>query len=280
MIDAAIQAAKSAGEVIRTNFSESLHQTVSYKDEHSVVTNTDTAAEQAIFAILKAAFPDHSFFSEEAGLLQTESPYLWVIDPLDGTSNFAQGLPFFCVSIALFQDTQPVLGVVYDPIHDELFTAQTGKGAQINGAPIVPSAADTIEKSVLALGRGSSLESKHRHTSIYTKVTPSTRSARIMGSAALGIAYAASDRFDGIIINDCNFYDCAAANIIAREAGATVSDFQGNPLMHETEGMSDILVTNKNLQPEIIKILTVIPGRDPGSIRQLADDVDAGSSPA
>ena len=257
MIDAAIQAAKSAGEVIRNNFATSVLPTVTYKDANNVVTETDTAAEQAIFSILKPEFPDHSFFSEEAGLAKINSPYLWVIDPLDGTSNFAQGLPFFCVSIALFQNNQPILGVIYDPIHDELFTAKADKGAQLNGTPITPSNTHALEKSVLALGRGSSIESKHRHTSIYTSTTPKVRSARIMGSAALGITYVACGRLDGMIINDCRFYDCAAANIIAREAGALVSDFAGNPLTHETEGMNDILIASPNIQQELIQILAL-----------------------
>lgn len=255
MIDAAIQAAKNAGEIVRTNFITSVLPTVTYKDAHNIVTETDTAAEVAIFSVLKKEFPNHSFFSEEAGLTTTDSPYLWVIDPLDGTSNFAQGIPFFCVSIALFKNNEPVLGVIYDSIHDELYSAEVGKGAQRNANPITPSDTGALEKSVLALGRGSSIESKHRHTSIYAAVTPKVRSARIMGSAALGITYAASGRLDGIIINDCKFYDCAAANIIAREAGALVSDFAGNPLTHETEGMSDILVTNTNLQQKILAIL-------------------------
>ncbi|OGY33302.1 MAG: hypothetical protein A3C02_00405 [Candidatus Andersenbacteria bacterium RIFCSPHIGHO2_02_FULL_45_11] len=256
MIDAAIQAAKNAGEVIRTNFVNSVLPTVTYKDANNIVTETDTSAELAIFSVLKKEFPDHSFFSEEAGLTQTQSEYLWVIDPLDGTSNFAQGLPFFCVSVALFKNNQPILGVIYDPIHDELFAAQAGKGAQLNGTPITSSNANTLEKSVLALGRGSSVESKLRHTSIYTAITPKVRSARVMGSAALAITYSACGRLDGIIINDCKFYDCAAANIIARESGALVSDFAGNPLTHETEGMNDILIASPNIQQELIQILS------------------------
>ncbi len=255
MIQSAITAAKQAGNIIKQNFSASHSSPVTYKDQYNIVTTTDIAAEQAIFAILKKEFPSHIFFSEEAGLTKTTSEYLWVIDPLDGTSNFAQHIPFFCVSIALFQHGQPILGVIFDPIHDELFTAETSKGAQLNNTPMTPSNTEALGKSVLALGRGSSMESKLRHTTLYASITPKTRSARVIGSAALGITYVACGRFDGMIMNDCNFYDCAAANIIARQAGAIVSDFHGTPLSHETEGSNDILITNKNLQSEIIKIV-------------------------
>lgn len=255
MINIAIQAAKSAGEIIRTNFSGSALPKVTYKDANNIVTETDIAVEKAIFNILKTAFPDHGFFSEEAGAAASTSEYLWVIDPLDGTSNFAHHIPFVCVSIALFKDKQPVLGVIYDPIHDELFTAETGKGSHLNGKAITPTSPKTLRESVVGLGRGSSQQSKERHLQIYQHIISKTRTTRVLGSAALGIVYAACGRFDGMIINDCNFYDCAAADIIAREAGAMVTDFQGKELAHQTEGISDILTTTRNLQQEIITML-------------------------
>jgi myo-inositol-1(or 4)-monophosphatase len=255
MIDVAIQAAKSAGDSIRTNFSASTLPTVTYKDPNNVVTQTDIAAENAIFSVLKKEFPDHAFFSEEAGLTQTQSEYLWVIDPLDGTSNFAHHLPFFCVSIALFKQKQPVLGVIYDPIHDELFSAETNQGAHLNSKPITSNTANNLQTSVFLMARSGSAEAKQNHTKTYNLITANVRTARVLGSGALSIAYVACGRFDGVIINDCNFYDCAAANIIAREAGATVSDFQGNALIHETEGTNNILVTNKQLHPQITKLL-------------------------
>lgn len=258
MITHAIKAAKAAGEIIRANFSSTILTSITYKDLNNIVTETDIAAEQAIFNLLQTEFPDHGFFSEEAGLTTTDSPYLWVIDPLDGTSNFAHGLPFFCVSIALFKDKQPVLGVIYDPIHDELFTAELGKGAFLNEEKITPSNTQKLSPAIAVLGRGTSQEAKDRHAKLYTTITTHTRTNRILGSIALSITHTACGRFDAAIINDSNFYDCAAANIIAREAGTMVSDFQGQPLLHETKGMNDILVTTKNLQQEITKILNPV----------------------
>lgn len=256
MITHAIAAAKQAGSIIKQNFAAPSHQPVTYKDEHSIVTETDIAAEQAIFAILKKEFPDHSFFSEEAGLIKNDSEYLWVIDPLDGTSNFAQGLPFFCVSIALFKNKQPILGVIYDPIHDELFTAEDEKGAFLNGEKITPNGTHKVLQAITVLGRGASQEAKNRHAKLYTTITTHTRTNRILGSIALSIVHAACGRFDVAIINDSNFYDCAAANIIARESGALVTDFAGNLLTHETEGTNDILIASPNLQQELIQILS------------------------
>lgn len=256
MLDSAVQAATSAGEIIKKNFSSLASQITTYKHDHTIVTETDVAAEQAILSVLKKQFPNHAFFSEEAGMAQTDSEYLWVIDPLDGTSNFAHHLPFCCVSIALFKQEQPVLAVVYDPISDELYTAEAGKGALLNNTAMHPSEIKDIEKAVVIIARGTSPEAKQRHAKIYPAVSPHFRSVRVLGSAALGIAYVASGRFDAMIMNDCNFYDSAAANLIAREAGALVSDFQGKSLTHETEGIHDILVANKNLQPTILEILT------------------------
>lgn len=255
MLHSAVQAARNAGEIIKTNFNSLTSRTPTYKHDHTIVTDTDVAAEQAIFAILKKQFPDHAFFSEEAGMEKTNSEYLWVIDPLDGTSNFAHHLPFCCVSIALFKQQQPVLAVVYDPINDELFTAKTGKGARLNNTAIYPSETKDIEKAVVIIARGTSPDAKQRHAKIYPAVSPHFRSVRVLGSAALGITTVASGRFDAMIMNDCNFYDCAAANMIGREAGAIVSDFQGKPLTNETQGSNDILVINKHLQPAILEIL-------------------------
>lgn len=253
MINVAIEAAKAAGRIIKQSF-DAAH-TITYKDENNIVSEIDTIAEQTILSLLKQEFPDHAFFSEEAGLSNNNSKYLWIIDPLDGTSNFTHHIPFCCVSIALFHQTKPLLGVVYDPLHEELYTAEVGKGAFLNEKPIYPSTTNELSKAMSALGRGSSKEAKDRHAQLYTAISAHTRTNRIIGSIALSIAYTACGKLDTAIINESNFYDCAAATIIARESGAHVTNFQGNALENETSGVHDILIAPPNLHAQLLNIL-------------------------
>lgn len=249
-------AAKSAGEILRKNFYRGSHA-VSYKDAYNIVSESDKVAEGEILRVLEAEFPDHTIFSEERGLTDKKSLYHWFVDPLDGTTNFVQGFAHFNVSIGLFFDKKPLVGVVYDPISDELFSGVAGAGAFCNGRPIRVSERGTLKQVVILLNRGGSKEEKLRSGKIFGELTRYVRSVRILGAAAMDLCYVAIGKFDALVANGCEPHDCAAGNLIAQEAGARVSDFSGKPV-----GMvrSDLLVANPRLHPALIEILQKYAG--------------------
>lgn len=249
-LSTAITAAKEAGFFIRKQFQQ--EQQISYKDTHNIVTQTDIGAEKIILNIVLNAFPTHSVFSEEKGMIENHSDYLWIIDPLDGTTNFAHGFEPFCVSIALAYKNEFSLGVVYHPMSRELFTAQKGKGAHLNGKQIQVSKCQDIKKSVVSHSRGDSKEEKFRSGVIMNAISNNMRTIRITGSGAFNLCYVAYGRFDALIGNGLASYDYAAGALIAQEAGASVTDFLGNPLAPAL-GRADLIVSNpplhKNLLP-------------------------------
>lgn len=254
LLDTAIKAAQTAGQLIKDNFKTDTSQ--SYKNSSQIVTKTDLAAEKAIIDIIQAKYPDHSFFSEEAGAIDNNSEYTWVIDPLDGTTNFVHHLKFFCVSIALVRKNTIQLGVVFSPLTNELFTAQIDKPSQLNNQPIQVSKLQDINKAVVFIGRNSLPEKTNRlGSSIFYHTAQNTRTQRILGSAALEICYTACGRFDAQIINNCNFYDAAAGAIIAQQAGATVTDFSGQPWQPPVDGSQDLLIANPSLHPQFTSFL-------------------------
>lgn len=254
MLAIAIEAARAAGQIIKEQFHQSQESTE--KADGTLVTETDKAAEKAIIDIIQSTYPDHSIFSEESGLIKKSASNLWVIDPLDGTSNFARHLPNVAVSIALIQNQEAVLGVVYDPLGDELFTGEKGRGAHANGAKIKVSSETELAKAIASFGRGS--KNKQRLGPIIAGMNASIRTPRILGSTALNICYVASGRFDININNDCYLYDCLAASLIAQEAGATLLDFAGTPWrpkMNNPTSISDLIVANEDLALSAATIL-------------------------
>jgi len=255
VIDVAIQTAKEAGALIKQGFDSSTAPDSVLKLENDtlqVVTDYDTEAEKLILDKLRRAFPEHAFFSEEAGDDEGTSDYRWIVDPIDGTSNYARQIPFFCISIGLTYKNEPILGVVYQPITDELFAAEKGKGAFLNGQRIHSSETSELSKAFVTLDRGKSQHEKQRLLAVMAEVTKHVRSTRMPGSGALQTCYAACGRFDAAIFNGLSFYDVAAAAVIAREAGAQISDFSGQDWELKT---GDMLTTNAALQPQLTAIL-------------------------
>jgi myo-inositol-1(or 4)-monophosphatase len=254
MLKTAIKAAKAAGQIIEDNFQSDTSQ--SYKNPEHIVTKTDLAAEKAIIDIIQEKYPNHSFFSEEAGAIKKESEYTWVIDPLDGTTNFIHHIKFFSVSIALVHNNSIQLGVVFSPLTNELFTAQANKGSQLNDQTIHVSKLEDINKAVVFLGRNAlSEKADHFGSSIFHHTAQKTRTQRILGSAALETCYTACGRFDAQIINNCNFYDAAAGAIIAQEAGAKVTNFSNQPWQPPIDGSQDLLIANPSLHPQFTSFL-------------------------
>jgi myo-inositol-1(or 4)-monophosphatase len=218
----ASEAARQAG-VIQMELYERI-ESVDFKDEKDVVTVADHRSEEAILERLRVAFPDDAYLAEESGESGEDAERLWVIDPLDGTVNYANGIPFFAVSIGLVVEGQPVLGVVYDPTRDELFSAVSGAGAHLDGKPIHQPSGRRMVDAVVSLGLPSSGFGRQ-----YRDIRHRVRITRAMGSATLSLTYLANGRFDAYIQwTKLSVWDICAAGVIATEGGAVVTSALGN----------------------------------------------------
>ena len=221
-LQVAIAAARAAGEIHVDRY-ERLER-IMHKSEKDVVTEVDHLSEEAILAMIGGAFPDDGFLAEESGESGPLGSRIWVIDPLDGTVNYANGIPFFAVSIGLVIDGDPVLGVVLDALRGELFTATRGGGAFLDGAPIRIPGKERLIDAVVHLGLPrTGFERQH------TEYRKAVRITRQMGSATLGLTYVANGRFDAYIQwQGLSPWDICAAGVIALEGGAVISSQLGN----------------------------------------------------
>jgi myo-inositol-1(or 4)-monophosphatase len=228
--------AREAGALLLPYFHQGLK--IEYKGDADLVTAADRASEVLIRDRITKMFPTHDVLGEEQGLNDQGSDYRWYVDPLDGTTNFAHGYPVFCVSMALEHRTaesssgagaRRVAGVVYDPTRDELFSAEVGKGAHLNGKPIQVSKAATLKECLLATGFPSHKRHKNPNIHFYHQITLRTHGVRRAGSAALDLCNVASGRFDGFWEFNLNPWDTAAGVLIVEEAGGRVSRYDGSP---------------------------------------------------
>jgi len=229
MLNIGIRAARAAGKVITQNVDRYDPLSVQKKQRNDFVTEVDRKAEAEIVGVLRKAFPDHSFLCEESGLIgDKDAEFQWIIDPLDGTTNFIHGLPHYSVSIALLQKNRPFQAVIYDPMRQELFTAGKGEGAFLDSKRLRVSNINKLEDALLCTGfpyrDGQDLDFYQRTQRHFTE-----RSAGIrrLGSAALDLAYVAAGRVEGCWITGVQSWDVAAGALIVREAGGLVNDFDG-----------------------------------------------------
>lgn len=222
--------AREAGSLLLPYFHRGLK--IEYKGEADLVTAADRASETLIRERIAKQFPSHDVLGEEQGLNDRGSEYRWYVDPLDGTTNFAHGYPVFCVSMALehrsVSEATRIAGVVYDPTRDELFTAERGKGAQLNGKPIHVSMAAQLKECLVATGFPSHKRHKNPNIFFYHQITLRTHGVRRAGSAALDLCCVACGRFDGFWEFNLNPWDTAAGVLIVEEAGGKVSRFDGS----------------------------------------------------
>jgi myo-inositol-1(or 4)-monophosphatase len=238
-LDIAVDAARRAGRIQMERY-ERLERIV-HKSEHDVVTEVDNLSEALIIEALRRAFPGDAFLAEESGHsggpakgstagATANAPVppdhrIWIIDPLDGTVNYANGIPVFCVSIGLAIGGKPALGAVYDPTRDEMFTAIAGRGAQLDGAAIRHPTKARLSDAVVSLALP-----HYRFARRESRIHKAIRVARNMGSASLALTYVANGRFDAYVqLGGLSLWDVAAAGLIAEEGGATVTDIGGGP---------------------------------------------------
>lgn len=237
--------AHEAGQLARRRFLDNKRSAFSFKGHQDYLTETDGEVERFIAAALARAFPGDAFIGEEGGGEAGENT--WIIDPIDGTSNFARGIPHFCVSIGFLRAGRPEVGVIYAPMLDELYAARTGGGATLNGLPIKVSDTSRLDHAVIEMG-WSPRRPVSRYISAVETAISSGISVRRSGSGALGIAYAAAGRIDGYCEIHINSWDVAAGVVIADEAGARLSDFfsgdairDGNPILVASPGIAEAL---------------------------------------
>lgn len=250
-LETARTASLRAGRILRENVGG--RREISFKGEINLVTEMDMRSEREIVSILREVFPDHGIMAEEETTIRNGSAFTWIIDPLDGTTNYAHGYPNFAVSIALEKDGEMIIGVVYDPLRDELFTAQKGGGAHLNGRPIRVSANDRLIRSLLATGfpydRTTSERNNLNH---FNALLMASQEVRRSGSASLDLCSVASGRLDGYWELKLQPWDVAAGSLIVREAGGTVSDFSG---IRFSINDREIVASNGVIHSQMVEVL-------------------------
>ncbi len=252
-LEVAVQASKAAGRILMRNLGRLQRADLFRKGEYDWVTTIDRASEEAILRIITRAFPDHTILAEESAPGASPSAWQWMVDPLDGTINYIHRFPMFCVSIALARFGKPEVGVVYDPVREELFTARRGQGARLNGRKIRVSSNNNFRESMLATGFP--LRAKARlnaYLESFRRIFLETGSIRRAGSAALDLAYTACGRFDGFWEMSLASWDTAAGSLLVEEAGGIVTDFFGTD-QYLSNG--HIAAGNTWIQPRLVELL-------------------------
>jgi myo-inositol-1(or 4)-monophosphatase len=251
-LEAAISAAREAGRVLREGFG--WQHSVRYKGEVDLVTEVDEQAERVIREILLEAFPAYGVLAEEGGALAGEVDARWIVDPLDGTTNYAHGLPIFAVSIALERAGEVVLGVVHDPMREETFIAERGGGATLNDEPVRVSDTDEPIQALIATGFPYDRAEMPEALELFGRFAALTRGMRRLGSTALDLCYVAAGRLDGYYERGIWAWDIAAGSLILEEAGGKVTDYRGGEL--DLEGR-EIVASNGALHPAMTKLTGV-----------------------
>lgn len=247
----AVEAAKIAGRIQLEHLGKPLD--VSYKTGGSVnlVTQVDRKCEKAVFAHLRKSFPRHGLWGEESGR-RKKTELTWVVDPLDGTTNYAHGYPFFCCSVALLRDERPVVGAVFNPISGELFTAAKAEGARLDDRPIRVSPVSRLEEALLATGFSYQVAETGYNLDNFKRFVLASQGVRRDGSAALNMSFVAAGRFDGMWERGPQAWDMAAGALLIQEAGGVVTDITGSPWRVDGENM---LVSNGRIHQAMLNLL-------------------------
>lgn len=246
--------ARQAGQVVLEGWGRA--GTIGYKGEVDLVTDHDRRSEALIVAALQRAFPDHAIHAEEKGAVNhTRSPYLWLIDPLDGTTNFAHGFPVFAVSLGLLHRGEPLVGVVYDPARDECFSAIRGGGATLNGRPIRVSSVPSLDTALLATGFPYDRRARpDNNVGLVARFVRRCQGLRRAGAAALDLAYVACGRLDGYWELRLHPWDVAAGALLVLEAGGQASDLIGGPNYLSAE---QIVASNGPIHAQMLEVLAL-----------------------
>jgi len=255
-LDVAIETAREAGAILIAEFDRPVK--ISYKGEVDIVTQADKRSEQAIVSRLRSHFTKHSIVAEEGGGTESESPFRWHVDPLDGTTNFAHGYPCFAVSLGLEEAGEPIVGVIFQPVSGELFTAVKGEGAYLNQKKIEVSRIEKLATSLLCTGFPSVKRSQNPNIHYYWDFTLRSHGVRRDGSAAMDLASVACGRFEGFWEFGLHTWDAAAGILLVREAGGMVTQFDGQPYRL---GDRELLASNGRVHEEMKEVAASIGER-------------------
>ena len=250
-LSAALPIARDAGKLLAERFGGV--RTIELKGAINLVTEMDRRAEDLIVSRLAKAFPGFAIIAEEGSGLNAESEFAWYVDPLDGTTNYAHGLPVFCVSLGLWRTDQPICGIVFHPMGDELFTAITGGGAFLGDRRLAVSPTTDLGNAILATGFPYDIrDSEFDNLDHFARFAKRARAIRRMGAAALDLAWTAAGRFDGFWEMKLSPWDFAAATILCREAGALITDFDGRPFSLKR---GQAVVANPILHAQLLSVI-------------------------
>jgi myo-inositol-1(or 4)-monophosphatase len=257
----AVRACRAAGRIQLASFGTA--PPVEHKGEIDLVTAIDKRSEAAILRVISREYPGHAILAEESGASAGDARHLWVIDPLDGTTNYARGFPYFCVSVALARAGRVIVAAVYQPVLGELFTAIRGRGAFLNGKRLQVSAQARLDQAFLATGFPYDIR-RSRRTNLEHFARFATRclAIRRAGAAALDLAYVAAGRFDGFWELKLRPWDIAAASLLVEEAGGSVTGFSGRPWRLPVR---DVVASNGLVHDETLAVLHDGRGRTGGS---------------
>ncbi|HSS20736.1 MAG TPA: inositol monophosphatase family protein [Pyrinomonadaceae bacterium] len=252
MLNFAIQTARDAGAILADRRGRAIQ--ISNKGDIDLVTEADLASEKLIIERIQSYYPRHAILAEESGATEVigNSEWKWIIDPLDGTTNYAHGYPCFCVSIALEHSGEIEIGVVYDPTRDEIFAAEKGQGATLNGRRMRVSDVEDLNRAMLCTGFPYNVRERPNFARDFANFTMEAQAVRRDGSAALDLAYLACGRFDGFWEDGLNAWDVAAGILLIKEAGGAVTDFRGAPLDIYT---AKVLASNGLVHDAMMKVL-------------------------
>jgi myo-inositol-1(or 4)-monophosphatase len=252
LLQFATQIAVEAGDLLKSEHHKP--RDIRHKGDIDLVTEMDLKAEALIIKAIQASFPGHSILAEESGdtHAHASSEYLWVIDPLDGTTNYAHGLPIYCVSVGLLKDNKPYLGVIYAPELGELYTAQIGQGAKLNGKSLTVSQTTDLASSLLVTGFPYDVQTQKTNLADFEKFTLQVRAVRRLGSAAIDLAWVAAGRFDGFWEAKLSPWDVFAGHVILTEAGGQITDYQGQEL---GLNLKPILASNGHIHISMMNLL-------------------------
>lgn len=257
MLNFAIQTARDAGRVLAERFGRNLR--ISNKSELDLVTESDLASERLIIDRIKTHYPRHTILAEESGTNSpaaegAQSDWRWIIDPLDGTTNYAHGYPCFCVSMGLERNGTLELGVIYDPLRDEVFAAERGQGAALNGKRIHVSPTPSLAGALLCTGFPYDVRERGQFARHFANFIMNAQGVRRDGAAALDLAYVAAGRFDGFWEEGLKPWDVAAGILLIEEAGGRVSDYHNGPLDIFTP---PILASNGLIHEQMMRVLAL-----------------------
>jgi myo-inositol-1(or 4)-monophosphatase len=229
--------------------------TVAYKDARAnLVTVADTESQRAVTAVIRATFADHAVVGEEGTSGDPRANHVWYVDPLDGTTNFVHGVPFYCVSVALRSSGRTVAGAVYDPVHNELFAAERGGGATLNGKPLRVSTVAALDRAlIVAQAQSVDTAEIRAYAALVERLMQVAGGVRSLGSPALTLCAIAAGRLDAYCEYAMDAWDITAGQLILQEAGGTLTRFDGSP--HETADRVDVVASNGHIHPELITSL-------------------------